>query len=417
MRKIAEIRALAALSSRNFRLYFIGQCLALTGTWMQRLAMAWLVLEITKSGSLMGIVEFINQAPVLLLGMVTGVFLDRNDLRHILIGAQIATIVHSLLIAFLLYIGQLTVPMLMVLSFLLGIITAIDIPTRQAAVSQMIEHPYQLQSALSLQSGSFNLARLIGPAVAGFVVKAGGEIACFVLNAVAHMAVLYAFVVMKLPPRELASSRQNPISAFKEGFDYAMAVKPIKYNLLFTWAFSFFSMTYTIMLPLFAKRVLDGDSRHLGTLLGAIGIGAIIGVMYMAARIGQRQLPRHICRMQIGFGAMFVVFSLITDWRLSTAIMPFVGFTVVSAAVGSNSLVQALVDESKRGRVLSLYVLGSLGFGPIGILLAGHMAEVLDAQTWAFICGVMALLVGLFHASRMKVYDETIDSLLQAKGL
>ena len=431
MRRVSEIRAIAALSSRNFRLYFVGQCFALTGTWMQRLAMSWLVLEMTRSGSLMGVVEFINQAPVFVLGMFTGVFLDRHDLRSVLIVAQCCTIVHSLALAVLLYLGLMTVPMLLMLSFLLGIITAIDMPARQAGVSQMIEHPSQLQSALSLQSGSFNLARLVGPAIAGFVVKGGeeiaryfgvevraiGEIACFALNAVAHTAVLYAFILMRLPQREMAPRSQRPLSALREGFRYSMSSKPIKYCLLFTYAFSFFSMAYVILLPLFAKRVLDGDSRHLGSLLGALGIGALVGVMYMAAKIGARQLPRHIIRMQIAFGILFSIFSQVTDWRISVALMPLVGFSIVSASVASNSLIQSLVEENKRGRVLSLYVLGSLGFGPVGSLLAGHVADAIGAQNCALICGVMALFVGILHAGKLRVYKETVDPILKAKGL
>jgi MFS family permease len=306
---------------------------------------------------------------------------------------------------------------LLVLSFLLGIITSIDMPARQTGVPQMIEHPSQLQSALSLQSGSFNLARLIGPAIAGFVVKAGGELACFLLNAIAHTAVLYAFLLMRLPPREMASRSQKPLHALREGFAYSMSIKPITYSLLFTYAFCFFSLPYVIMLPLFAKEVLAGDSRHLGSLLGALGIGALIGVMFMAARVGARQLPRYFVSMQIMFGIVFCLFSQMTDWRFSVALMPLVGYAVVSAAVASNSLIQVLVDENKRGRVLSLYVLGTLGFGPIGMLCFGHLADLIGTQPSALICGCMACLVGIVHAGRLRVYARTVDPILKAKGL
>lgn len=417
MPQISEIRALAALSARNFRLYFFGQCVALTGTWMQRLAMSWLVLEITRSASRMGLVEFVNQAPVFILGLFIGVFLDRHDLRAVLITTQAVTIVHSFTMALLLHMGQLNYPAILLLSFLLGIITAVDMPARQASIAQMINHPSQLQSALSLQSGSFNLARLIGPAVAGFVVKAGGEVSCFLLNGIAHMFVLYAYCAMRLPQRELAPREQKRLSALREGLSYAMGVAPIRLNLIFTYAFNFFSMTYTIMLPLFAKEVLGGDSRHLGSLLGALGIGALVGVMYMAAKIHTRQLPRHFCRMQTGFGLVFIVFSFITDWRLSVALMPFMGFTVVSAAVASNSLMQSVVDENKRGRVMSLYMLGGLGFGPIGILIFGHIAEIAGPQNAALLCGLMAFLVGLLHYGKLRIYDTTVDPLLKTKGL
>ncbi len=415
--KLTETRALVALSSRNFRLYFLGQCCALTGTWMQRLAMSWLVLTLTGSGASMGLVEFANQAPVFLIGLFTGVFLDRHDLRLVLMGTQIAMIAHSLTLAFLLYTGLVTYEYVLILSFLLGIITALDMPARQASVSQMINHPSQLQSALSLQSGSFNLARLAGPAVAGFIIKAGGEMACFVLNAVAHLAVLYAYFIMKLPERKLASLNQRPMDAIREGIRYAFGVRPIKLVMLHTYAFCGVAFPYMVLLPLFAKHVLDGDSRHLGFLLGGVGIGALAGVMYLAAKVSLRALPRYIALMQTCFGLTFLVFSFVTDWRISFLLSPAMGFFIVSSMVSSNTLLQALVDEDKRGRVLSLFSFAMLGFGPIGALSVGKLADHLGAPTAAAISASLVILLGLVHFTRRFEYDATVDGILSKKGL
>lgn len=417
MPKLTQTKALVALSSRNFRLYFLGQCCALTGTWMQRLAMSWLVLSLTGSGASMGLVEFANQAPVFLIGVFTGVFLDRHDLRKVLMATQLAMILHSLTLAFLLYTGAMSYNYLLALSFLLGIITAIDMPARQASVSQMINHPGQLQSALSLQSGSFNLARLAGPAVAGFIIKAGGEMACFILNAVAHLAVLYAYFIMELPDRKLASMSQRPLEAVREGIRYTFNVKPIKLVMLHNYAFCATAVPYMVLMPMFAKHVLEGDSRHLGFLLGGVGLGALAGVMYLAAKVSLRSLPRHIARMQTCFGIVFLLFSFTTDWRISFLLSPFMGFFVVSAMVSSNSMIQALVDEDKRGRVLSLFTFGLLGFGPLGALAVGKLADHIGPPYAALISASAVIIIGLLHMRRGKEYDATVGDILSSKGL
>lgn len=417
MSKLTETKALVALSSRNFRLYFLGQCCALTGTWMQRLAMSWLVLGLTGSGASIGLVDFANQAPVFLIGVFTGVFLDRHDLRKVLMATQLATILHSLSLALLLYTGLMNYAFLLMLSFVLGLVTAIDMPARQASVSQMINHPGQLQSALSLQSGSFNLARLAGPAVAGFVINAGGEIACFVLNAVAHLAVLYAYFVMKLPERRLASANQRPLEAMREGIRYVNEVTPIKLVMLHNYAFCATAIPYMVLLPMFARHVLDGDSRHLGFLMGGIGIGALVGVMYLAARVPLRALPRYIARMQTGFGLVFLLFSFSADWRVSFLLSPFMGFFVVSAMVSSNSLIQALVDEDKRGRVLSLFTFGLLGFGPMGALAVGKLADHIGAPNAALFTSLAVMGIGLLHMRREREYNKTVHKILDKKGL
>ena len=417
MPKLTETKALVALSSRNFRLYFLGQCCALTGTWMQRLAMSWLVLSLTGSGASMGLVEFANQAPVFLIGVFTGVFLDRHDLRKVLMATQLAMIIHSLTLAFLLYTGTMSYNYLLVLSFLLGIITAVDMPARQASVSQMINHPGQLQSALSLQSGSFNLARLAGPAVAGFIIKAGGEMACFILNAVAHLAVLYAYFIMKLPDRKLASMNQRPLEAVCEGIRYTFSVKPIKLVMLYNYAFCATAVPYMVLMPMFAKHVLEGDSRHLGFLLGGVGLGALAGVMYLAAKVSLRALPRYITLMQTCFGIVFLLFSFTTDWRVSFLLSPFMGFFVVSAMVSSNSMIQALVDEDKRGRVLSLFTFGLLGFGPLGALAVGKLADHIGPPYAGLISATAVIIIGLLHMRRGREYDETVGDILSSKGL
>ncbi|SBW10052.1 membrane hypothetical protein [uncultured delta proteobacterium] len=344
-------------------------------------------------------------------------FLDRYDLRAVLMGTQIAMILHSLAIAFMLYTGTVTYTAILFLSFLLGIITAVDMPARQASITQMIDHPSQLQSALSLQSGSFNLARLLGPSVAGFIINAAGEMACFVLNAVAHLAVLYAFWIMRLPERKKSSRDMRVIDSLKEGLNYMWKVTPIRLCILYNYVFCFLALPYVVLMPLFVTDVLDGDSRHLGFMMGGIGIGALAGAMFIAFRVSASRLPAHIWHMQTLFGAALIAYGLVTDWLVALALAPVLGFSLVSSLVSNNSLIQAIVDEDKRGRVLSYYSFGLLGFGPLGALLAGKFADHMDARTALVVCAVMSLIVGIMHALRQKAYDASVPEILREKGL
>lgn len=417
MSKFTQLKAFTALESRNFRLYFFGQCCALTGTWMQRLALTWLVLVLTGSGAKMGLVEFLNQCPVFFVGIFVGIFLDRHELRSVLMGTQIAMIAHSLAIAFLLYAGIITYPAILALSFLLGIITAVDMPARQASITQMIDHPSQLQSALALQSSSFNLARLLGPTVAGFIIKTAGEMSCFILNAVAHCAVLYAFYIMRLPERKKSPAGMKILDSLKEGLSYMWRVTPIRLCTLYNYFFCFLAIPYVVLMPLFVTQMLDGDSRHLGFMLGGIGFGALCGALFIAFRIGIVRLPAHIWQMQALFGTALIAYCLVTDWRIALCITPVLGFAMVSSLVANNSLIQALVDEDKRGRVLSYYSFGLLGFGPLGALLAGKLADHIGAQPALLTCAVLSLAVGIMHALRQKAYDAAVPQILQEKGL
>lgn len=417
MPKFTQLKAFTAFKARNFRLYFLGQCFALTGTWMQRVALTWLVMVLTGSGEKMGLVELLNQCPVFFVGLFIGVFLDRWDLRRVLIGTQIVMIVHSLVLAMLLVTQSATYPAILFLSFLLGIIASVDMPARQASISQMIDHPSQLQSALALQSSSFNLARLLGPTVAGFIIRTSGLAACFFINAAAHLAVLYAYCIMRLPERQRGNRNISVLASLKEGLYYMWHVRPIRLCIIFNYAFCFLAIPYVVLMPLVVTRVMGGDERHFGFMLGGIGLGALTGALFIAFRISLANMSRHIWRMQILFGMALVVYSRLDDWRIGLALAPVLGFAITSSLVANNSLIQGLVDEDKRARVLSYYSFGLLGFGPLGAYFAGKLADGMDARTALLLCAVLALGVGLVHAARQKAYDAVVPGLLKAKGL
>lgn len=441
MSKFTKLKAFTAFEARNFRLYFFGQCFALTGTWMQRVALTWLVMVLTDSGEKMGLVEFLNQCPVFFLGLFIGIFLDRWDLRKVLICTQLVMILHSAVLALLMYTETVTYPAILFLSFILGIIAAIDMPARQASISQMIDHPGQLQSALSLQASSFNLARLLGPTVAGFVMRASGIMACFIINAVAHLAVLYAYIVMKLPERKRSNKNLSALGALKEGLDYMWKVPPIRLCIVFNYAFCFLAIPYVVLMPLAVTRVMGGDERHYGFMLGGIGLGALTGALFIAFRVTLSHMSRHIWRMQILFGTTLIVYSQLHDWRIALVLTPVLGFALTSSFVANNSLIQGIVDEDKRARVLSYYSFGLLGFGPLGAYAAGKFVdrlaayftgasmefmstyfagktpEHIGAQLALVICAALSLVVGFVHATRQKTYEAFVPEILKEKGL
>ncbi len=418
MSKFTQLRAFSALESRNFRRYFFGQCCSLSGTWMQRVALGWLVKELTESGGKMGLVEFLNQCPVFFVGLFIGIYLDRSDLRKVLIGTQSFMIVHSLLMALLVYSGAITYEIVLVFSFLLGIISAVDMPARQASISQMIEHPSQLQSALSLQSTTFNLARLVGQSLAGLAIMAGGTISCFLINGIAPLAVLYAYITMHLPERKRSSRSQKVADAFVEGIRYMWTVTPIRLCILFNYMFSFVAVPFMVLLPLVASRTLEGNASHYGFMMGGVGFGALFGAMFIAFRVMPGKLPGHIWKMQTMFGVILIIFSQITDWRLAVAVVPLLGFSLISSFVSNNSLIQALVDEDKRARVLSYYSFGLLGFGPLGAFIAGKLTDHLENVSVALlVCAICCLVIGILHGLRQKAYDATVPEILRGKGL
>ncbi|CAK7073341.1 MAG: Enterobactin exporter EntS [Desulfovibrio sp.] len=417
MSRFTRMKAFTAFEARNFRLYFFGQCFALTGSWMFRVALTWLVLTLTGSGEKMGLVEFLNQCPVFFIGLFIGIFLDKADLRKVLICTQIAMILQSLLLALLMYLGTINYLAVTLLSFLLGIISAVDMPARQASISQMIDHPSQLQSALSLQSSSFNLARLLGPTVAGFVIRYSGEMACFIINAVAHLAVLYAYMIMRLPERKTSPKNLGVLESLREGLAYMWGVTPIRLCTFYNYIFCFLAVPYVVLMPLFVTRLLGGDERHYGFMLGGIGFGALCGALFIAFRVSLRHMSRHIWRMQILFSIALLLYSRTENWLVALAITPVLGFAITSSLVANNSLIQGLVDEDKRGRVLSYYSFGLLGFGPLGAFLAGKAADMIDVQIALTACAACALVISVLHMLRQKDYDATVPEILKGKGL
>ncbi len=391
--------AFAALHCRNFRLYVIGQSTSMLGLWMKRLAMSWLVFRLTQSTFLLSITEFLGLAPILLIGPIAGAWLDQHDLRKTLIISQFGCLIQAVLLAVLCASGLAQYWSVTTLALTLGIINAVDLPCRQSSVSQLVDSRRELKSAIAINSIVFNLSKLVGPAIAGFIVYRFGETFCFVLSALCYLPIQIMLICfIRYNPRTVPAKRQQMLRGVLEGLSYIRSEFIMRrlFELL-GWG-CLFAISYQVLFPLFATQVLHGGPQLLGSLLGGAGLGAIIAVSVMATRVSMAGLPRWllvVCGMVI-FG--FAAFSLSSYVWLSLAMSLCIGFGVVSLNVCINTMLQSVAAEDKRSRVLSLYVMCNNGIGPCGGLLMGVLADTWGAQTTMLICAGGMALVTLRYA-------------------
>ena len=382
---------LRALNHRNFQLFFGGQLISLVGTWMQSVAQSWLVYRLTGSSLLLGAVGFASQFPVFLASPLGGVVADRYNRHRVVIGTQVASMALAFILAGLTLAHKITVPEIFVLSALLGIVNAFDIPGRQSFLVDMVGKE-NLINAIALNSSMFNGARIIGPAIAGILVAKIGEGWCFFANAVSYIAVLAGLFLMNVPPRRHRAAG-SPIAHILEGFRFVQNTAPIRAILLLLGLVSLVAMPYTVLMPIFADRILHGGARGLGILMGATGVGALLGALTLATRTGVYGLGRWITFSCAGFAATLIAFGSSRNLWLSTALLVPVGFCMMLQMSSSNTLIQAMVPDELRGRVMSVYSMMFMGMAPFGALLGGALADGLGAPL-AVIMGAVACLGG-----------------------
>jgi MFS family permease len=372
-------QTLRALSHRNFRLFFAGQSISLIGTWMQTVAMAWVVYLLTREEDVaaryLGLVGFAGQIPAFFLAPVAGVLVDHWNRHRLVIVTQTIAMVQALVLAWLTLSGEVTILWLVALSMVLGLVNAFDMPARQAFLSEMVADKEHLGNAIALNSSMFNGARLIGPALAALVLAAVGAGLCFLLNGVSYLAVLAALVAMRVPPRLSRPQHRHLFQGLHEGFTYAFGFPPIRALLLLVGLVSMAGMCYSTLLPLIATDVLGGDSWTYGVLLIAAGAGALTGAVYLASRRTVLGLGRWVRATPGLLGAALIAFSFSEVLWLSLPLLAVVGFSIMVNMGSSNTIVQTIVDEDKRGRVMSLYTMAFMGMAPLGSLLAGLAAE------------------------------------------
>src|ERR1700693_4762902 len=383
--------AVRALRHRNFQLFFAGQLISLIGTWMQSVAQSWLVYRLTGSALLLGSVGFASQIPVFLFAPLGGITADRVNRRYIVIGTQVAAMVLALILAGLTLFHKVQVWHVFVLASLLGIVNAFDIPGRQSFLVDMVGKE-DLMNAIALNSSMFNGARVIGPAIAGILVAKIGEGWCCFANAVSYMAVIIGLLMMRVPSPK-RTSEASPFEHMMEGFRFVNQTAPIRALLLLLGVVSLVGMPYVVLMPIFADQILHGGARGLGILMGATGVGALLGALTLAFREGVKGLGRWVAWCCAGFGASLAVFALSHTFWLSVLLLLPVGYTLMLQMACSNTLIQVMVPDALRGRVMAVYSMMFMGMAPIGALLGGALAERLGAPRTVAIGG-LALPVG-----------------------
>ena len=368
-----------ALRHRNFRLFFFGQSISVVGTWMTRLATMWLVYRLTHSALLLGIVGFAGQILAFVFAPFAGVWIERLDRRKMLVWTQAAAAVQSLALAALTLARVITLWEIIALAALQGLINAFDTPARQAFLIQMVEDRNDLSNAIAINSSMANGARLIGPAIAGIVIAAFGEGWCFGIDGLSYFAVIASLLLMRIKPVTILRNASSKLEQMREGWDYVRSFAPIRTLLLLFALVSLMGYSYAVLLPIFAGQVLHGGARTLGWLTGASGIGALGSAVSLAVRKSVLGLTRmvQIAAAILGGGLILLGFSH-TLW-LSLVLMIFVGFGLIQCASACNTIVQSLVPEDKRVRVMSFYTMAFFGAAPFGSLLAGALAARIGA--------------------------------------
>ncbi|MEZ5346426.1 MAG: MFS transporter [Pyrinomonadaceae bacterium] len=367
-----------ALNHRNFQLFFAGQFVSLTGTWMQSVAQSWLVYRLTGSVVLLGLIGFSSQIPVFLLAAFGGASADRYDRRKILIITQSAAMVTAFVLAILTLTGNVEVWHLFIIAVCFGVANAFDIPTRQAFVPEMVPRE-DLLNAIALNSSMFNGARIVGPAIAGILIALVGEGWCFFGNAVSYIAVISGILLMKITP-VIRERKGSTLSNIAEGFSFVAKSAPIRGLLLLLGLVSLMGMPYAVLMPIFADKILGGGSDTLGYLMGASGTGALIAALILASRKEVFGLGRWVAIASGSLGVSLILFSFSNRLWLSLLLLIPVGFSMMTQMSSSNTLIQAMVPDELRGRVMSVYSMMFMGMAPLGALLAGSLAGFLGAQ-------------------------------------
>jgi len=406
---------LRSLRHRNFQLFFGGQLISLIGTWMQNVAQAWLVYRLTGSSFLLGAVGFAGQIPVFLMAPVGGIVADRKNRRRVVIATQTASLLLALILSLLTLGKVVQVWHIFVLAAGLGVVNAFDIPARQAFIVDMVGKE-DLINAIALNSSMFNGARVVGPAIAGILVAKIGEGWCFFGNAVSYVAVIIGLILMRVT-WERGNFSGSPLENIIEGFAYVRGTQPIRMLLLLLGLVSVVGMPYAVLMPIFADRILHRGANGLGILMGATGVGALIGALSLAFKRGLKGLSKWVMLSSAGFGASLILFGISKSFWLSVALLMPVGYCMMVQMASSNTLIQSMVPDRLRGRVMSVYSMMFMGMAPIGALGAGVAAHHLGAALTVAIGGMTCMLGAAAFGIRLPVMRTEARRLILAQGL
>ena len=406
-----------ALRHRNFRLFFGGQSISLIGTWMTRVATSWLVYRLTKSSLLLGTVSFAGQIPTFLLAPLAGVIVDRIDRRKVLVWTQALAMAQSLALAWLTLAHRINITEVLVLSSMQGIINAFDMPGRQSFMVKMVEDRADLSNAIAINSSMVNVARLIGPSLAGILIAATNEGWCFLVDGISYIAVIASLLMMRVPSTVEAHSGTSMLAQLHEGWNYVAGFAPIKTILLLFALLSLMGWPFMVLMPIFAAQVLHGGPHTLGFLMGAVGVGSLISALSLVMRRSVRGLGKMIPIAATAFGVGLICFGLSTNLWLSMALLLLAGFGMMQGLTASNTIIQTLVDEKMRGRVMSYYTMAFVGMAPFGSLLAGVLAHAIGAPHTVIVSGVACILGGLWFWSRLPRLRKDMRPIYERMGI
>jgi MFS family permease len=384
---------------------------------MTRVATGWLVYRLTNSAFLLGLVSFASQIPTLLLSPFAGVFVDRSDKRRVLVATQVLAMIQSLALAALAITGVIKVWHIIVLNLFQGLINTVDIPARQSFVVEMVEDRRDLGNAIALNSSMFNGARLVGPSIAGILIAWVGEGYCFLADGLSYIAVIIALLAMNIRPRQVNSINGKIWQGLKEGYDYAFGFMPIRAILFLIALVSLVGFPYIILMPIFARDILGGGPNTLGFLMAAIGLGALCGAIYMASRKTVLGLGKVLWVSSTIFGIGIILFSLSRNYPLSLLLLFFTGFGMMVQMATANTLLQTMVDDDKRGRVMSFYSMAFMGMAPFGSLLAGILASKIGAPTTNIIGGALCIVGAAIFARNLPALRKLVHPIYARMGI
>jgi MFS family permease len=406
-----------ALRHRNFQLFFGGQSISLIGTWMTRIATSWLVYRLTGSALLLGTVGFAGQIPTFLLAPFAGVLVDRIDRRKVLVWTQSLAMLQSLALAWLTLSHRITIAEVLALSAMQGIINAFDMPGRQSFMVKMVEDRADLSNAIAINSSMVNTARLIGPSLAGLLIAATNEGWCFLIDGVSYIAVIVSLLMMRIAPDQVQRITTSTIVQLKEGWTYVAASAPIRSILLLFALLSLMGWPFMVLMPVFAAQVLHGGPHTLGFLMGAVGVGSLISALSLVMRRSVRGLTRIIPIAAAIFGVGLICFGLSHFLWLSMLMMLVTGFGMMQGMTSSNTIVQTLVDENVRGRVMSYYTMAFVGMAPFGSLMAGALAHLIGAPRTIIVSGVACILGSIWFSTRLKSIRKEMRPIYERLGI
>lgn len=406
-----------ALRHRNFRLFFTGQGVSLIGTWMTRIAASWLVYRLTGSAALLGIVGFAGQIPTFLLAPFAGVWVERLDRRKLLVWTQVLACLQSFALAALTLTHRINIPEILALSVLQGLINAFDTPGRQAFLVQMVEGKADLGNAIALNSSIVTLARLIGPAIAGVVIAAAGEGRCFFLDGVSYLAVIASLLMMRVAHTGIGRTKASMFVQMREGWSYVRGFAPIRTILLLFALISLMGMPVQVLLPIFAGKVLHGGPHTLGFLAGASGLGALASAISLAVRKSVRGLTSMIQIAGAVFGTGLILLGLSHTLWISMLVMTIIGFGMIQQLAASNTVIQTLTPEDKRGRVMSYYTMAFMGMTPFGSLLAGALASRIGAPHTVMLTGTCCILGSVWFTTQLKAIRREMKPIYRELGI